>query len=124
MRISDWSSDVCSSDLKDYDQIGVLLDYYRPLKDALGAVDIVEAAGPLDAYKLVVAPSLNIITDDQAAKFTAYVKAGGNLILGPRSAMKPACNRLDLVRRPARHAELLCRQAGQSSARPITGPAG
>src|SRR3546814_18442368 len=37
---------------KDYDQIGVLLDYYRPLKDALGAVDIVEAAGKLDAYKL------------------------------------------------------------------------
>src|SRR3546814_13797137 len=88
MRISDWSSDVCSSDLKDYDQIGVLLDYYRPLKDALGAVDIVEAAWPLDAYKLVDAPSLNIITDDQDEKFTAYVNAGGNPILGTRAAQK------------------------------------
>src|SRR3546814_10540997 len=113
MRISDWSSDVCSSDLKDYDQIGVLLDYYRPLKDALGAVDIVEAAGPLDAYKLVVAPSLNIITDDQAAKFTAYVKAGGNLILGPRSAMKDEYNRLDPVRQPGPLAELLGGQVEQ-----------
>src|SRR3546814_13520439 len=39
---------------KDYDQIGVLLAYYRPLKDALGAVDIVEAAGRLEDRKSVV----------------------------------------------------------------------
>ena len=31
---------------RDYDQIGTLLDYYRPLKDALGAVDVVSAAAP------------------------------------------------------------------------------
>ena len=98
---------------KDYDQIGVLLDYYRPLKDALGAVDIVEAAGPLGDYKLVAAPSLNIITDETAAKLAAYVKGGGHLILGPRSGMKDEYNRLDPVRQPGPLAELLGGQVEQ-----------
>jgi beta-galactosidase len=92
---------------RNYDQIEVLLDYYRPLKDALGAVDIVEAAGPLDSYKLVVAPSLNLITDELAAHLAAYVHGGGHLILGPRSGLKDAFNRLHLERQPGPLAELL-----------------
>ncbi|MBJ6123424.1 beta-galactosidase [Sphingomonas mollis] len=93
---------------KDYDQIEVLLDYYRPLKDALGAVDIVEAAAaPLAGYKLVVAPSLNVITDDMAARLAAYVRGGGHLILGPRSGMKDGFNRLAVQRQPGPLADLL-----------------
>ncbi len=93
---------------KDYDQIEVLLDYYRPLKDALGAVDIVEAAAaPLARYRLVVAPSLNVITDDMAARLAAYVRGGGHLILGPRSGMKDAFNRLAVQRQPGPLADLL-----------------
>jgi beta-galactosidase len=93
---------------KDYDQIEVLLDYYQPLKDALGAVDIVEAAvAPLEGYKLVVAPSLNVITDEMAARLAAYVRGGGHLILGPRSGMKDAFNRLQTERQPGPLADLL-----------------
>ena len=93
---------------KDYDQIEVLLDYYRPLKDALGAVDIVEAAAaPLAGYRLVVAPSLNVVTDDMAARLAAYVRGGGHLILGPRSGMKDAFNRLAIQRQPGPLADLL-----------------
>ncbi|WNO54101.1 beta-galactosidase [Stakelama saccharophila] len=92
---------------KDYDQIEVLLDYYRPLKDELGAVDIVEAAGPLDKYKLVVAPDLNIITDAMAKHLAGYVRGGGHLILGPRSGLKDAFNRLHLQRQPGPLADLL-----------------
>ena len=93
---------------RDYDQIEVLLDYYRPLKDALGAVDVVEAAGaPLDGYKLVVAPSLNVITDAMAKRLADYVRRGGHLILGPRSGMKDEFNRLDPQRQPGPLAELL-----------------
>jgi len=100
---------------KDYDQIAVLLDYYKPLKDALGAVDIVEAAGPgpLAGYKLVVAPSLNVITDETAAKLAAYVRGGGHLILGPRSGMKDGFNRLDPKRQPGPLADLLGGQVEQ-----------
>lgn len=93
---------------KDYDQIEVLLDYYRPLKDALGAVDVVEGAvAPLDGYRLVVAPSLNVITEDMAKRLEAYVRGGGHLILGPRSGMKDEYNRLDTARQPGPLAGLL-----------------
>lgn len=99
---------------KDYDQIETLLDYYQPLKDALGAVDVVEAAeAPLSGYKLVVAPSLNVITDATAKRLADYVRGGGNLILGPRSGMKDEYNRLDTVRQPGPLAELLGGQVEQ-----------
>ena len=99
---------------RDYDQIEVLLDYYQPLKDALGAIDVVEAAAaPLERYKLVVAPSLNVITDAMAKRLADYVRSGGHLILGPRSGMKDEFNRLDPVRQPGPLAELLGGQVEQ-----------
>jgi len=98
---------------KEYDQIGVLLDYYRPLKDALGAVDVVAAAAPLDRYKVVFAPSLNVIPEDLARRLTAYVRGGGHLILGPRSGLKDEFNRLDTIRQPGPLADLLGAQVEQ-----------
>ncbi len=98
---------------KDYDQIGVLLDYYAPLKDALGSVDIVEAAGPLDTYKLVVAPNLAILTPQMTEKLTAFVKNGGHLILGPRSGMRDEYDRLQPRRQPGPLADLLGGQVEQ-----------
>ncbi|WP_347304584.1 beta-galactosidase (plasmid) [Croceibacterium sp. TMG7-5b_MA50] len=98
---------------RDYDQIEVLLDYYRPLKAALGAVDIVEAAGPLSGYRLVVAPNLNLITDELAQHLTDYVRGGGHLVLGPRSGLKDAFNRLHTTRQPGPLAELLGGQVEQ-----------
>jgi beta-galactosidase len=98
---------------KEYDQIGVLLDYYRPLKDALGAVDVVAAAAPLDRYKVVFAPSLNVIPEDLARKLAGYVRAGGHLVLGPRSGLKDEFNRLDTTRQPGPLAGLLGAQVEQ-----------
>jgi beta-galactosidase len=99
---------------KDYDQIEVLLSYYKPLKDALGAVDIVEAAeAPLGGYKLVVAPSLNVIDDAMAKRLADYVRGGGHLILGPRSGMKDDYDRLDPMRQPGPLAALLGGQVEQ-----------
>jgi beta-galactosidase len=98
---------------RDYDQIGTLLDYYRPLKDALGAVDVVSAAAPLDRYKLVVAPSLNVIPEALARHLADYVRKGGHLILGPRSGLKDEFNRLDTTRQPGPLAPLLGAQVEQ-----------
>lgn len=98
---------------RDYDQIGVLLDYYAPLKDALGSVDIVEAAGPLERYKLVVAPNLAILTPEMTAKLTAFVRGGGHLILGPRSGQRDAYDRLQPRRQPGPLADLLGGQVEQ-----------
>lgn len=98
---------------KDYDQIGVLLDYYRPLKDALGSVDVVAAAAPLDGYKVVVAPTLNVIPEDLARRLAAYVRGGGHLILGPRTGLKDEYNRLDTTRQPGPLGGLLGAQVEQ-----------
>jgi beta-galactosidase len=85
---------------KNYDQLDVLLDYYRPLRDQQLTVDIVSADASLDSYKLVFAPSLNVIPADLAAHLLAYVQQGGHLVLGPRSGMKDEHNSLNVQRQP------------------------
>jgi beta-galactosidase len=85
---------------KNYDQLEVLLDYYRPLRDQGLTVDIVSANAPLDDYKLVLAPDLNVISADLAAHLVAYVQQGGRLFLGPRSGMKDEHNSLNVERQP------------------------
>jgi beta-galactosidase len=83
-----------------YDQIKVLLDYYEPLRRATQSVDIVPADAPLNAYKLVCAPSLNVIGDELARHLSEYVRQGGHLVLGPRSGMKDEYNSLWPGRQP------------------------
>ena len=83
-----------------YDQLAVLLDWYRPLRESSLTVDIVSADAPLDAYKLVMAPGLNVISAELAARLLAYVKQGGHLVLGPRSGMKDEYNSLNVQRQP------------------------
>jgi beta-galactosidase len=85
----------------------VLLETYRPLKAKLDSVDIVAATGSLDRYKLVFAPSLNVIDDSMAAHLAAYVKSGGHLVLGPRAGMKDQFNRLNIQRQPGPLADTL-----------------
>ena len=85
---------------RNYDQLEVLLSYYRPLRDARLTVDIVNAEAPLDSYKLVLAPDLNVISADLATHLLAYVRQGGHLVLGPRSGMKDEHNALNVQRQP------------------------
>jgi beta-galactosidase len=60
----------------------------------------VNADALLDSYKLVFAPSLNVIPADLAAHLLAYVQQGGHLVLGPRSGMKDEYNALNVQRQP------------------------
>ena len=88
-----------------YDQQQVLLRFYRPLESIATsdgeAVDIIDPLrSPLDHYKLLVAPSLNVINGALAAKLTEWVIAGGHLLLGPRSGMKDQFNSLNTQRQP------------------------
>jgi beta-galactosidase len=85
---------------KNYDQLEVLLGYYRPLREQGLTVDIVSADAPLDSYKVVFAPSLNVISADMAAHLLGYVQQGGHLVLGPRSGMKDEHNSLNVERQP------------------------
>jgi beta-galactosidase len=92
---------------QNYDQQQVVLDYYRPLLDLTHSIDIVNPNVPLERYKLVVAPDLNVIPDDLAHHLLEYVESGGHLVLGPRSGMKDAFNTLDTRRQPGPLADSL-----------------
>jgi len=83
-----------------YDQVKVLLDYYEPLRRLAQSVDIVPPNAPLTSYKLVFAPSLNVIGEATAQHLIDYVQQGGNLVLGPRSGMKDSHNSLWPARQP------------------------
>jgi beta-galactosidase len=83
-----------------YDDIGLLKSYYRELRKISQSVDVVSAYAPLDNYKVVVAPSLNVIPKDLADHLGEYVRKGGHLVLGPRSGMKDEFNGLLPQRQP------------------------
>ncbi len=83
-----------------YDDIELLKVYYRALRQISQSVDVVSAYAPLDAYKLVAAPSLNVLPKDLADHLLEYVRNGGHLVLGPRSGMKDEFNALLPQRQP------------------------
>jgi beta-galactosidase len=90
-----------------YDDIGLLKSYYRALRHLSQSVDVVSAYAPLDSYKLVVAPSLNVLPKDLGDHLLEYVRNGGQLVLGPRSGMKDEFNALLPQRQPGYLADAL-----------------
>jgi beta-galactosidase len=91
----------------DFDPVGELLAFYTPLRDQAQSVDIVSPDAPLDAYKVVVAPALNVLPQSIADRLIAYVKQGGHLVLGPRTAMKDTYDALNPQRQPGPLVDLL-----------------
>ena len=83
-----------------YDDNALLKRYYRFLRPLSQSVDVVSAYAPLASYKLVVAPSLNVMPKDLADHLLEYVRNGGHLVLGPRSGMKDEFNALLPQRQP------------------------
>jgi beta-galactosidase len=75
-----------------YDPINELLSYYVPLHQLGYSIDIIPPDRDLAKYKLVVAPGLNVLTQAEANNLIRYVKQGGHLVLGQRSAMKDENN--------------------------------
>ena len=83
-----------------WDNVDVLLSYYRPLRELTQSVDIVDPTFSLDRYKLVVAPGLIVLSPELAKHLAAYVEQGGHLVLGPRSGMMNEFNALNPERQP------------------------
>jgi len=90
-----------------YDPVTELLAFYKPLREQAQAVDIVSPDAPLDGYKVVVAPELNVLPQAMADHLIAYVKQGGHLVLGPRTGMKDEYNALNPQRQPGPLVNLL-----------------
>jgi len=92
---------------KKYDPVEEILSYYGPLRNVAQSVDIVPPTAPLDGYKLVVAPGLNVLTEEASKNLMQYVNNGGHLVLGQRSAMKDVDNNLWPQRQPGPLADML-----------------
>ena len=90
-----------------FDPVGNLEAYYGAVRSLVHSVDIVNPKVDLTRYKLVVAPALNLISEDIAKNLIDYVSGGGTLVLGQRSGMKDDDNGLQPQRQPGPLAELL-----------------
>jgi beta-galactosidase len=84
----------------DYDFKKHFEGYYGSLRKITQSVDVVSPRVPLSQYKVVVAPALNLLSDEEAKNLAAYVNDGGHLVLGQRSAMKDGDNSLQTARQP------------------------
>lgn len=91
---------------EDFDYVQHLLHYYQPFVKRNIPVDIISADEPLDGYRLVVVPSLVILTPQRAEEIRKFVARGGTLILTIRSGMKDEYNSLLPVRQPGALAEI------------------
>jgi beta-galactosidase len=92
---------------RDFDSVGHLRSYYRPLRSQVHTVDIVHPSAPLDGYRLLVAPHLNLLDAELGARLYDFVHHGGHLVLGPRSGMKDESNALLPLRQPGPLAPVL-----------------
>jgi beta-galactosidase len=81
--------------------------FYGPLERYAQSVDVVSPDAPLTRYRLVVAPALNVLSAAEARHLADYVRAGGHLVLGPRSGMKDAYDALWPQRQPGPLTQLL-----------------
>src|SRR3546814_7680348 len=74
MRISDWSSDVCSSDLVDKDGIGGAIEGHRQKGPSFGATGSILQARPADhnAARLRVFGAISTTRSSRAGRRPAY----------------------------------------------------
>lgn len=92
---------------KAFEPLAAMVTWYGAVRTLAHSVDIVSPSVPLSQYKLVVAPALNMLTDEQAKNLIDYVQNGGHLVLTQRSGMKNADNGLFTQRQPGPLADLL-----------------
>lgn len=85
---------------REFDPIGNLHTFYRPLRQLTHDVDIVHPSAPLLQYKLVVVPALNVMPEAIAQHLVEYVNNGGHLVLGARTGLKDEYNALLPSRQP------------------------
>ncbi len=70
------------------------MNYYTALRGLGLDVAIIHPRSELGNYKVVLAPALNMVDESLAEHLTAYVKQGGQLVMGPRSGFKTLTNKV------------------------------
>jgi beta-galactosidase len=77
---------------KNFDHREHLLTYYRGLIRLGITADLVDPTADLSKYKVVIAPSMAMISEEIHQNFNEYVSKGGCLLIGARSGMKTWSN--------------------------------
>ena len=68
---------------------------YGGFKNALGRnVDVIAVSDRLEKYRVVVAPNLKIISEEQAARYAAWVENGGVLVLNTECGTRDEHNNI------------------------------
>jgi len=78
--------------VKDFSYNGELHRYYDSLRREGVGVDVVFPDADLSPYKIVIAPSLFVVTPEVIRKLTGFVDGGGALLLTYRSGVKDEHN--------------------------------
>jgi beta-galactosidase len=81
--------------------------FYRALFEANVTVDFARPTDDLSAYRLVLAPSLYMVTDEGAANLVGFVERGGTLVMGFFSGIVDAADHIRLGGYPKPFKEML-----------------
>ncbi len=82
-----WAQELDAHPSADLTYLDELRAWHRTLWRAGITVDLVHPGTDLSGYKVVLAPSLYLVTDGSAANVTTYVENGGTLVVGPFSGI-------------------------------------
>ncbi|MEU4293452.1 beta-galactosidase [Kribbella sp. NPDC026596] len=89
------------------DYLAAVRSAHRHFWRAGVTVDFASPGADLSSYKMVVAPSLYVVSDEAAAALTTYVEGGGQLVVGYFSGIVDPDVRVRLGGYPGAFAELL-----------------
>ncbi|MCU1407741.1 MAG: Beta-galactosidase, partial [Glaciihabitans sp.] len=78
----------------DVNALDVALTLHRELTARGIQVDVIHPSAPLDGYKAVLAPTLFLLTADNAARLGDYVAGGGHLLVTSFSGIVSETNRV------------------------------
>ena len=65
-------------------------DFFMPLAEEHIWRDTIDETRALDSYKVLVMPLMPIVSESLRARLTAWVKAGGRLLIGPMTGIRTA----------------------------------
>jgi len=84
-----------------------IYSFYKPLYEANVPVDFAHPSSDLSSYRLVIAPSLYLVTDDSVQNIRRFVADGGSLLMSFFSGIVDGRDHIRLGGYPAPFRELL-----------------
>jgi beta-galactosidase len=102
-----WALELDSKPSNDLRLMSQLLAYYAPLFKRNITVDFAHPEADLSRYKLVIVPSLYLVTERAAENINRYVENGGNLLMSFFSDIVDENEHIHLGGYPAQFREML-----------------